>query len=87
MKVYVLAVSNNEGTCRPDVFTTREKAQEALKTLYNETIESLMNDYDDNFLEDSEIYENSFFVRQKDEWEINADIYECETDKYVATKM
>lgn len=30
-KVFVLAVSNSEGCCRPDVFDSKEKALKALQ--------------------------------------------------------
>lgn len=34
MKVFVLAVSNSEGCCRPDVYDSREKALKGLKEAY-----------------------------------------------------
>lgn len=54
MKVYVLAVSNSEGCCRPDVFDSKEKAVNAMKESYESEIEEWLNE-DGSMDEDSPI--------------------------------
>lgn len=54
MKVYVLAVSNSGGCCRPDVFDSKEKAVNAMKEAYDSEIEEWLNE-DGTMDEDSPI--------------------------------
>jgi hypothetical protein len=44
MKVFVLAVSNSEGCCRPDVYSSREKALQGLKEAYEQEIEEWVDE-------------------------------------------
>lgn len=44
MKVFVLAVSNSEGCCRPDVYDSREKALKGLKEAYEQEIEEWVDE-------------------------------------------
>lgn len=53
MKVYVLAVSNSEGCCRPDVYDSREKAVKGLKEAYESEIEEWV-DENGKLIEDGE---------------------------------
>jgi len=86
MKVYVLAVSNQEGCCRPSVYTTLEKAKNGLKDLYEETIadygfveDEPDYDTDDGIIEEANLYENSFYLQLVDGF-IEATIYEAEEE-------
>ena len=44
MKVWVLAVSNSEGCCRPDVFDSKEKALKALQEAYDSEIDEWVDE-------------------------------------------
>lgn len=53
MKVYVLAVSNSEGCCRPNVYDSKEKAVKGLKEAYESEIEEWV-DEDGKLIEDGD---------------------------------
>ncbi len=86
MKVYVLTVSNQEGCCRPSVYTTLEKAKKGLKDLYEETVadygfveDKPDYDTDDGIIEEANIYDHSFYILLVDGF-IEATIYEEEEE-------
>lgn len=87
MKVYILAVSNSEGCCRPDVYDSREKALKGLKEAYESEIEgwvdengNLIDDEEeDNPIEYCDInLERGYAVVGYPDNEINFEIYEEE---------
>lgn len=53
MKVFILAVSNSEGCCRPDVYDSKEKALKGLKEAYELEIEEWV-DEKGNLIEDED---------------------------------
>lgn len=55
MIVYVLAVSNSEGCCRPKVFDSKEKAANAMKEAFLNETEEWIADEEGTMDEDSPI--------------------------------
>ena len=87
MKVFILAVSNSEGCCRPDVYDSKEKALKGLKEAYELEIEEWV-DEKGNLIEDEDnsnpienhginLEEGYAYVIYHDN-EVNFEIYEEE---------
>ena len=89
MKVFVLAVSNSEGCCRPDVYDSKEKALKGLKEAYeceisewvDENGNPIENEEYGNPLQDCgiNIEKGYAYVTYNDNM-INFEIYEAEVE-------